>query len=116
MSIRKMLPLMMVAVALLAASAAFAAEPQPVPMTQEQFLSALQAPAAPADTNETAIFHPVGSTPAPEMKHGTNCSYFFTCRTCTGGYEACDVYTCSYNGGTHKHWYCSGVCSNPCAI
>lgn len=113
MSIRKMLPVMMAAVALLAASAAFAADPQPVPMSQEQFLSTLQAPAG--VVNGTDILHPVGSMPTPEMKHGTNCSYAFTCRNCPLGKEACDVYTCTYNGSTHKHWYCSGVCSNPCA-
>lgn len=113
MSIRKMLPLMMVAVALLAASAAFAADAPAVPMSQEQFLSSLQAP---AETNEIDVLHPVGSTPTPEMRHGSNCSYAFTCRNCPLGKEACDVYTCTYSGNTHKHWYCSGVCSNPCAI
>lgn len=113
MSIRKMLPVMMVAVALLAASAAFAADAPAVPMSQEQFLTSLQTPDT--STSELTIFHPVGSVPTPEMKHGSNCSALFQCRSCPQGYEACDVYRCWYNGGWHNHYYCSGYCSNPCA-
>lgn len=114
MSIRKMLPVMMVALALLAASAAFAADAPPGPMSKEEFLLSLQSP---SDQDGTALPE-VGGVPAPQMKHASGpCTYLgVKCRTCTGGYEACDVYRCPYGGTYHNHWYCSGFCSNPCAI
>jgi hypothetical protein len=114
MSIRKMLPLM-IALALLAASAAFAADAPSVPMSKEAFLSSLQTP---SDQAETALPE-VGGVPEPQMKHANGpCTYLgVKCRACSsGGYEACDVYRCPYNGVLHNHWYCSGFCSNPCSI
>jgi hypothetical protein len=113
MSIRKMLPLMMVALALLAASAAFAADAPPVPASEEEFLASLQTP---SDQEGTALPE-VDGVPAPQMKHASGqCTYLgVKCRTCSGGYEACDVYRCPYGGTTHLHWYCSGACTNPCS-
>ena len=113
MSIRKMLLMAMVALALVATSAARAADAPAVPVSDEEFLASLQAPGAESTDD---VLGELNSTPTPVLKHGSNCSYRFTCRKCTGGYEACDVYRCTYNGNTHDHWYCSGVCSNPCAI
>ena len=100
MSIRKMV--MLFAFALLAGSAAFAAEAPPVPMSEEEFLASLQ-----ADKDLDGV-------PEPQLKHGS-CSWIgVNCRTCPGGYEACDRYRCNYNGYIHYHTVCSGSCSPIC--
>ena len=113
MSIRKLLPLMMFALALLAGSAAFAADAPPVPMSQEEFLASLQAP---ADKEGTALPE-VDGVPAPQMRHGS-CSWIgVTCKACaTGGEQACDRYRCNYNGSIHYHTVCSGSCSPICNV
>jgi hypothetical protein len=115
MSIRKMLPVVMVALALLAASAAFAADAPPASMSQEDFLSSLQIPS----DQEGMALPEVDGVPSPQMMHASGpCAYLgIQCRTCTtGGYEACETYRCPYGGTTHYHRYCSGFCSNPCSI
>ena len=113
MSIRKMLPMMMVAVALLAASTAFAADAPPVPMSQDEFLSTLQAPSGEARAELPAL----EGMQTPVLQHGTNSSYLgVKCRKCTGGYYACDAETCLYNGSWHTHYYNCGGCTNPCSI
>ena len=108
MSIRKMLPVMMAAFALLAASAAFAADAQPAPMSKEEFLSSLQAP------GDGTALPDVDGVPEPQMKHGS-CSWIgVNCKTCPGGYQACDRYRCNYNGLIHYHTVCSGSCTPIC--
>lgn len=107
MSIRKMLPVMIAAFALLAASAAFAADAQPAPMSEEEFLASLQ--------EDGKDGKDIDGVPEPQMKHGS-CSWIgVNCKSCsTGGYQACDRYRCNYNGLIHYHTVCSGSCSPIC--
>jgi hypothetical protein len=104
MSIRKLLPLMLFALALLAGSATFAADAPPAPMSEEEFLASLQEDGKDID-----------GVPEPQMRHGS-CSWIaVNCKPCaTGGEQACDRYRCNYNGLIHYHTVCSGSCSPIC--
>lgn len=108
MSIRKMV--MLFALALLAGSAAFAADAPPVPMSQEEFLASLQ------EGGKDGTSQPdIDGVPEPQMRHG-DCSWIaVSCKPCaTGGEQACDRYRCNYYGYIHYHTVCSGSCSPIC--
>lgn len=115
------LPVVLVALALLASSAAFAADQprvQPrVPMSQDELITSLQV--QPGDAGEEQP--DLDGTPDPVLKHGT-CSYIgVKCRKCTLsngtlGQYACDADQCIYNGTSHVHYYNCGGCGTTCSI
>lgn len=117
MWIRKMLPMVMVVLALLGSSAAFAAEEPAVTMSENEFLTTLQD--QPGDSGEELF---LDGMQTPILKHGTNCSYLgVVCRNCTlsngsRGYNSCEAERCYYNGSPHTHYYnclgCALFCAN----
>lgn len=114
---RKMLPVWMVALALLASSAAFAADAPAAPRSDDEFLETLQ----PQSEELGEELPGLDGMPAPIFKHGS-CTYSgVKCRRCTTstgslGYRACDADYCVYDGNVHYHYYNCGGCATVCPI
>lgn len=117
MSIRKMFPMMVVAFALLASSAAFAADAPAMAASDDEFVAALQAPSGEVAEELPAL----DATQNRTFKHGTNCySLGIACRPCTlstgaRGYNSCEATSCVYNGTRHTHYTNCLGCALNCA-